>query len=70
VSNKKQAEETRADQELPIDDSNEIEHTPTDESGDETQRNEESSTEDGVGDRLRRDRHKRPRGDGTDSSGV
>jgi len=37
-----------ADEELPVDVSNDIERTPTDKSGDETQRNEQGAAEDGI----------------------
>lgn len=46
------------------DDANEdVEHTPTDKSGDETQRNEQSSTEAGINDRSRRRRDNREEND-------
>lgn len=40
-----------------------VEHTPTDKSGDETQRNEQSSTEEGINDRSRRRRDNREEND-------
>jgi len=36
-----------------------VEHTPTDKSGDETQRNQESSTEDGIEGRPRKQHDRR-----------
>jgi hypothetical protein len=70
MSNHKHLEKNPADEDLPVDVSNDIERTPTEKSGDETQRNEQSSTKDGLEDRKhkRGDRLERPEDEVSSSS--